>query len=80
MTVQERVYIGVSICPKIVLTLIARENDFGGINVRTAVAQKFLAPFESRTFGDVGLVLELNLRFANCEEGIVLVALFVQVL
>jgi hypothetical protein len=60
--------------------LIARQNDFGGVDVCATVAQQLLASLEIRAFGDVTLVFKLNLRLSDGEERVVLVALVVEVL
>jgi hypothetical protein len=60
--------------------LVTRKEDLGGIDVGTTVAKHLLTPFQIRTFGNVTEILELNLRLADFKEGIVLVALSVQVL
>lgn len=62
------------------LALIALKDDFGRVDVGTAVAQQLLTPFQRWTLGDVGLVFELNLGLSHRKERVVFVALVVQVL
>lgn len=57
--------------------LSAAENNLGRVDVGTAIHQQLLASLELGTRGDVGEILELDLRFAHGEERVVLVALVI---
>lgn len=63
-----------------ILSLIARENNLCRIDVGSAVAQELLARPKRWALGNVGLILKLDLRFADSEKSIVLVTLVVQIL